>query len=101
MTCEAVKLWKSFTEMISSKVGSDIFETGFPPARFAAVWPLTLLAFGRFKQILLEEPPVQCNLDPFLAGQLITPKITYEKNLGCGENLITWMSQGFGILPVV
>lgn len=77
-----MKLWKSF-EVISSKVGSDSFETGFPPARFAAVWPLTLLAFGRFKQILLEDPPVQCNLDSFLAGQLITDiKITQER-FGC------------------
>lgn len=91
--------------MIFAKVGSDSFETGFPPARFAAVWPLTLLAFGRFKQILLEEPPVQCNLDPLLAGQLITaPKITHQKRFSLDvmcENLITWMSQGFGILPVV
>ena len=50
------------------KVGSGTFETGFPPARFAAVWPLTLLAFGRYQQILDAEPPKQCQVEPFLAG---------------------------------
>lgn len=37
------------------EVGSETFETGFPAARFAAVWPLTLLAFGRHEVIWKEE----------------------------------------------
>ena len=57
-----------FQPRFQQKVGSGTFETGFPPARFAAVWPLTLLAFGRYQQILGAEPPKQCQVEPFLAG---------------------------------
>lgn len=59
---------KSLEHRALSLVGSGTFETGFPPARFAAVWPLTLLAFGRYQQILDAEPPKQCQVEPFLAG---------------------------------
>lgn len=59
---------KSLEHRALDLVGSGTFETGFPPARFAAVWPLTLLAFGRYRRILGSEPPKQCQVEPFLAG---------------------------------
>lgn len=59
---------KSLEHRALHLVGSGTFETGFPPARFAAVWPLTLLAFGRYRRIWDAEPPTQCREEPFLAG---------------------------------
>lgn len=59
---------KSLEQKALPLIGTGTFETGFPPARFAAVWPLTLVAFGRTKQILSEGLPRQCQQDAFLAG---------------------------------
>ena len=59
---------KSLEHKALPLINTTTFETGFPPARFAAVWPLTLLAFGRFREILAEVPPAECQMDPFLAG---------------------------------
>ena len=64
----AIDIWSMLYPPRVPKVGSGTFETGFPPARFAAVWPLTLLAFGRYRRILHSEPPKQCQVEPFLAG---------------------------------
>ncbi|CAE8588675.1 unnamed protein product [Polarella glacialis] len=49
-------------------VGSGIFETGFPPSRFAAQRPLTLVAFGMHEAILAARSPLPCAADAFLCG---------------------------------
>ncbi|CAE7456979.1 ODA2 [Symbiodinium sp. CCMP2592] len=59
---------KSLEHLALPLVGTGVFETGFPPARFASVWPLTLLAFGRLTAITSAQLPEQCKLDPVLGG---------------------------------
>ena len=56
----------------TAKVGTGVFETGFPPARFASVWPLTLLAFGRLTAITSAQLPEQSKLDPVLGGKVFS-----------------------------
>ncbi|CAJ1397148.1 unnamed protein product [Effrenium voratum] len=65
----ALEAAQSLEHLALPLVGTDTFETGFPAARFAAVRPLTLLAFGRWRELYGEAAmPKECQVDPFLAG---------------------------------